>query len=473
MVRAERTARSGRRAGINSDARYRFERGVDPAFVVKGLELATRMVLDLCGGEPSEIVGRRRRACDPPDRRLPPVEVKRLSGLDLSSEQVTATLEALGFTVEGLGEAREVLVPSWRPDVHGKADLVEEVVRIAGLDQVKPTPLPRLHSVGTKVLTPIQVRTRRAKRALAARGLVEAVTWSFISEAQAALFGGGSPALKLANPISADMSDMRPSLIPGLVTAAQRNADRGLSDVALFEVGQVFAATARRTRPSRRPSSGAARPVRGGFGTPLVRQGRPGLRLRRQGRRARAPRRPRLRHLQGPDRSRSARLVPSRPLGSIKLGPKVTIGTFVRTAPGRSPGPRRGRSAGRLRDTLDAIPEPKAKAVKSKPALALSGLMPVSRDFAFVVDDAVEAARIVKAAEGAEPQADRRRLRIRLLRGEHVGAGRKSVAIEVTLTQIRAHPHRGGYRRGVEGHRRRGAEGDRRHAAGLTPGRGP
>ncbi len=236
-----RTARTGRRLGINSDARYRFERGVDPAFVVKGLELATRLVMQLCGGEPSEIVV---AGAEPVTRRtvdFPLSEVKRLSGLDLSAEQITATLEALGFGVEGVGDARAVAVPSWRPDVHGKADLVEEVVRIAGLDQVTPTPLPRLHSVGAKVLTPIQVRTRRAKRVLAARGLVEAVTWSFISEAQAALFGGGAPALKLANPISADMSDMRPSLIPGLATAAQRNADRGVSDVALFEVGQVFA----------------------------------------------------------------------------------------------------------------------------------------------------------------------------------------------------------------------------------------
>ena len=162
-------------------------------------------------------------------------------------------LESLGFHVSGAGDRVKVAPPSWRPDIEGKADLVEEMVRIAGVDRIEPKPLPRIEAAVAKpILTPIQKRTRLAKRTLAARGLVEAVTWSFIAKDEAELFGGGDKRLALANPIAADLSDMRPSLLPGLIKAAQRNADRGFGDVALFEVGQCFAvATSRRARPSR------------------------------------------------------------------------------------------------------------------------------------------------------------------------------------------------------------------------------
>ena len=232
-------AQTGRKLGINSDARYRFERGVDPAFMLPGLELATQMVLDLCGGEPSEIVV----AGDPTPKEkvidFPLSELPRLAGLKLPLNDVRRTLEKLGFFAAGQGEKIKVAVPSWRPDVHGRADIVEEVVRIAGVDRVPSTPFPREHA-RKPVLTPIQNRTRKAKRALAARGLTEAVTWSFVSQREAELFGGGQAALALSNPIAAELSDMRPSLIPGLVMAAQKNADRGYPDVALFEVGQIF-----------------------------------------------------------------------------------------------------------------------------------------------------------------------------------------------------------------------------------------
>ncbi|HXX09230.1 MAG TPA: phenylalanine--tRNA ligase subunit beta, partial [Pseudolabrys sp.] len=233
-------AHTGRKLGINSDARYRFERGVDPAFMVPGLELATQLVLDLCGGQPSEIVV----AGDPTPKEkiidFPLSELPRLAGLKLSLADIRRVLEKLGFFAAGQGERVKVAVPSWRPDVHGRADIVEEIVRIVGVDRVPSTPFARDHA-RKPVLTVIQNRTRKAKRALAARGLVEAVTWSFVSKAEAELFGGGKPQLALANPIAAELSDMRPSLIPGLVMAAQRNADRGFPDTALFEVGQIFA----------------------------------------------------------------------------------------------------------------------------------------------------------------------------------------------------------------------------------------
>ncbi len=233
-------AQTGRKLGINSDARYRFERGVDPNFMLPGLELATQMVLDLCGGTASEIVV----AGDPTPKEtvidFPLNELQRLAGIKLPLADVRRVLEKLGFFAAGQGERVKVAVPSWRPDVHGRADIVEELVRIVGVDQVPSTPFPRGEHARKAVLTPIQNRTRKAKRALAARAMVEAVTWSFVSKREAELFGGGKPELALANPIAAELSDMRPSLLPGLVMAAQRNADRGSADVALFEVGQIF-----------------------------------------------------------------------------------------------------------------------------------------------------------------------------------------------------------------------------------------
>ena len=276
-------AQTGRKLGINSDARYRFERGVDPNFMLPGLELATQMVLDLCGGEPSEIVV----AGDPSPKEtvidFPQNELQRLAGIKLSLPEMRRVLEKLGFFAAGQSERVKIAVPSWRPDVHGKADIVEELVRIVGVDQVPSTPFPRGEHARKPVLTPIQNRTRKAKRALAARGLLEAVTWSFVSKREAELFGGGNAALALANPIAAELSDMRPSLLPGLIMAAQRNADRGLADVALFEVGQIF----KGDQPEDQFTAAGGAAPRAGQGLrhrpPLVEQSRAGRRLRRQG----------------------------------------------------------------------------------------------------------------------------------------------------------------------------------------------
>ncbi|MGH6996486.1 MAG: phenylalanine--tRNA ligase subunit beta, partial [Stellaceae bacterium] len=193
-------AQTGRQLGINSDARYRFERGVDPNFMLPGLELATQMVLDLCGGEASEIVV----AGDPTAKEkvidFPLSELPRLAGLKFSINDVRRVLEKLGFFVAGQPKRIKIAVPSWRPDVHGRADIVEEIVRIVGVDRVPATPFPRGDHARKPVLTPIQNRTRKAKRALAARGLIEAVTWSFVSKREAESFGGGKPEIALANP---------------------------------------------------------------------------------------------------------------------------------------------------------------------------------------------------------------------------------------------------------------------------------
>src|SRR3954465_12002497 len=233
-------AQTGRKLGINSDARYRFERGVDPAFMMPGLEMATKLVIDVCGGSPSENVMVGSSFGDDRVIDFPLHEVKRLAGIDVPFAEMKRILGHLGFMVAGSGPNVKIAVPSWRSDVTGKADIVEEIVRIVGVDKVPMTPFERGDDARKPVLTSIQSRTRRAKRALAARGMVEAVTWSFISKPHAELFGGGQAELALANPIASDLSHMRPSLLPGLVAAAQANANRGYADVALFEVGQIF-----------------------------------------------------------------------------------------------------------------------------------------------------------------------------------------------------------------------------------------
>ncbi|MFZ1070244.1 MAG: phenylalanine--tRNA ligase subunit beta, partial [Methyloceanibacter sp.] len=236
----KRTARTGRKLGIVSDARFRFERGVDPDFVVPGLELATEMVLALCGGEPSKIA----IAGKPPKANKPFKFdlglVARLSGLELEHRDIKRLLAALGISLDGKGKQVKAMPPSWRPDITGPADLVEEVVRLTGVDRVPATPMPREAGVAKPVLTEAQKRQRLTRRVLAARGLVEAVTWSFIPPEEAKLFGGGQAELTLNNPISTELAQMRPSLLPGLITAARRNRDRGFADGALFELGQAY-----------------------------------------------------------------------------------------------------------------------------------------------------------------------------------------------------------------------------------------
>jgi phenylalanyl-tRNA synthetase beta chain len=430
-------ARSGRRLGIDSDARYRFERGVDPAFCLPGLELATRLVVDLCGGVVSQIVlaGRIPR----PGQRIvfPWSEVKRLTGLELDSSEMAAILESLGFELADFaGTAGEVVVtaPSFRPDIEGTADLVEEIVRIAGLDRVASAPFPRASKhVAGPVLTPLQKRVRSAKRALAANGLVEAVTWSFVSRQRALMFGGGASSLSLANPIAPELSDMRPSLLPGLIAAAQRNADRGHGDVALFEVGQIFlgddaegqkiAAGAIRRGMAKEegtgrhwsmPSTGIdlfdakadAFALLSALGVPPR-----GLQLISGG--------PAWFH---PGRS-----------ATLQLGPKNVIGAFGEIHPRTlealgAEGPVAGFEL-----LLNDIPAPKSRSTTTKPKLELPEFMPVQRDFAFLADRTVKAADIVKAAASAERALVADAGVFDVYEGTGIPEGKKSVAISVTL----------------------------------------
>jgi phenylalanyl-tRNA synthetase beta chain len=236
-------AQTGRKLGIHTDARYRFERGVDPAFVFQGLDLATQHVQHLCGGTASEtvIVGE----VPSNDVRIdfPWSEVKRVTGMDVAKPEMRALLSFLGFHLSGVPNGDRVYIspPSWRADVTQKADIVEEIVRIKGLESLVSTPLPLPESLPIEPMLGIKERRARAsRRLLASRGLVEAITWSFLDSEDAKRFGGGSAALRLANPIAANLSDMRPHLLPNLLRALQRNQSRGLHDLALFEVGPVF-----------------------------------------------------------------------------------------------------------------------------------------------------------------------------------------------------------------------------------------
>ncbi len=427
-------AQTGRKLGIQSDARHRFERGVDPAFMVPGLELATALVLELCGGTPSEI----ELAGTVPEPLVaidfPVSEIRRLAGIDPSVAEATAILGKLGFACRPHHkDALLVAVPSWRPDVTMKADLVEEVVRILGVDTIPVVAMRRPDSVAKPVLTPIQLRTRRAKRALAARGLVEAVTWSFISKPAAAAFGGGAAELELANPIAADMSDMRPSLLPGLVAAAQRNADRGYQDLSLFEVGQVY----RGDRPDDQVVAAAG--IRRGLAT-VNGSGR-----RWSGKAAPASafdgKSDALALLDtlglSPDKVQvtaggPAWFHPGRS-GTIRQGPKTVIGAFGEFHPKvlellDADGPLAG-----FEIILDAIPLPKARATRTRPALVLSDLQPVKRDFAFLLDRDVEAAKVVRAAAGADKKLIADVSVFDLFESDSLGEAKKSLAIEVTL----------------------------------------
>jgi len=426
-------AQTGRKLGINSDARYRFERGLDPKFAVPGLEFATKLILEMCGGEPSEIV----LAGEIPDTdRLidfPLGQVKKLAGLEATPAEIKRVLEALGFLVMGTGNVVKVSPPSWRADIEGKADLVEEVVRILGLERVPPTEFPRGEDARRPVLTTIQKRTRAAKRAFAAGGLVEAVTWSFISKPIAKAFGGGKPELALANPIAAELSDMRPSLVPGLALAAQKNADRGFPDTALFEVGQIFtgdrpedqliAATSVRRGAAKVAGSGrhwsSATTVADAFDAKadamaaLAAAGAPIDKLQV------VPGGPAFFH---PGRS-----------GTIQLGPKLVLGWFGELHPATLEALDVEGPLAVSEVILDRIPESKARPTRTKPKLDLSPFQPVTRDFAFIVDQAVLADAVVRAAEGADKALISSVDVFDLYEGKGIEPGKKSIAIAVTL----------------------------------------
>lgn len=426
-----RTARTGRRLRINSDARYRFERGVDPAFTQPGMELATRMILDLCGGVPSELMIAGRVPETARSYPLDPAHVERLVGMAIPRAEQVRILEALGFAPAGDGDTLEVAVPSWRPDVHGPADLVEEIARIASLAKLQGRPMARAPGVAKPVLTASQRRESQARRRMAALGLNECMSYSFIDGAAAALFGGGGEEVRLANPISSEMSHLRPDLLPGLLQAAARNQARGAAELALFEIGQVFAggepgeeitqaaglrvgATApRNPHGTRRPvdlydARADAEAVLAAIGAPerlMVQRGAPAWF----------------------HPGRSARLT---------LGPRTVLAVFGELHPRVLAALDVKGPAAAFTVFPQALPAPRARGA-TRPALAVSDLQAVERDFAFVLDARVEAEAVLRAARGADKALIAEVSVFDVFAGPkaeaQMGPGRKSLAIAVRL----------------------------------------
>ena len=419
-----RTAQTGRTTGINSDAQYRFARGVDPQSVVPGLELATRLVLDLCGGEASDVVVAGQAPGAPGPIAFDPAYVRQLAGLDIEPARVWQILGALGFALDG----GSVTPPSWRRDVEGKADLVEEVARIAGYGALPSTPLPQVPYATGGVLTARQARVRTARRAMAGMGYSEAVTWSFTARAKAQLFGGGDPSLVLANPIAADLDCMRPTALPNLIDAAGRNARQGFPDVAVFEIGPQFKSDRPEGQVMAISAVVAPRPARGWQGQApdplfalkgdvlslLQELGAPAASLQ-------------LFQGQAPDWWHPGRSA------QIGLGPKKILATFGELHPRvlkalDVDGPMLGFEL-----VVDDLPDPKRKAVKTRPLFAPSSLMPLSRDFAFVAPAEMAAGDLVRAAAGADKALIDNVQVFDVYQGPGVAEGFKSVALEVRL----------------------------------------
>jgi phenylalanyl-tRNA synthetase beta chain len=423
-----RTATTGRKLGIVSDARFRFERGVDPAFVETGAEIATRMILELCGGEASELVIAGKPPLKNNSVRFRLDRVKTLAGVDIPAREQVEILESIGFAVAGTGREVVADVPSWRPDINGEADLVEEVVRIYGLDKVRNVPMPRLQAVTGRHVTSHQRRRFIAARALAARGMNEAMTWSFLPKTQAELFGGGAPALALANPISTELSDMRPSLLPNLIAAAGRNVARGISDLALFEVGQIYGGD--RPEDERMNASG-------------IRRGANGPRHWAAPRRlvdvfdAKADAEAVLAAIGAPvDRLQTvaegpAWYHPGR-VGEFRLGPKNRLAVFGELHPRVLAAMDVSGPLVAFEVDLNAVPLPRSQRT-TRARLDAPQFQAVTRDFAFVVAADVPAEKIVRAAKGADKALVDGVQVFDVFVGEAIGAGRKSIAIEVTL----------------------------------------
>jgi phenylalanyl-tRNA synthetase beta chain len=428
-------AATGRKLQIESDARYRFERGLDPESAEWGAEVAARLILEFCGGEASKPTSAGAMPAWQRDVELRADRVATLAGADIETGRQAEILNDLGFEVTRENSRMVAAVPPWRPDIGGEADLVEEITRIVGFDAIPPVSLTRDSALPSVAVTPAQRRAGAVRRALAAQGLDEAVTWSFMGREQAALFGGGSDELMLANPISSELDAMRPSILANLLQAAGRNADRGFADVGLFELGPAY------TDASPDGQLLVAAGVRHGNAHPA--------------------------HWSGKARAADALDAKADALAALDAAGAPTGNAQVsRDAPdwyhpGRSGGLRLGKNVlawfgeihpGILRKLyvrgpavgfevfLDNLPERKdpKRGGAARPALHLAALQPVRRDFAFLVDAGVEAGTVLRAARGAERDLIAAVDLFDIYEGKNIEDGKKSLAIQVTLQPVEA-----------------------------------
>ncbi len=424
-----RTAATGRKLNLESDARYRFERGVDPEFAVPGMEAATRLVQEMCGGEASELVI---AGAVPEWRReiaFRPSRVHSLGGVELDALTCDSILQKLGFQTQQLrSDHIAAEPPAWRGDIVGEADLVEEVLRIHGFDNIPAVSLPRLQRrAGAGVALPAR-RLGWARRTLAARGMSEAVTWSFMSEAQAKLFGGALPELTLANPISSDLNVMRPSILPNLVMACRRNTDRGFANLALFEGGPQYAGETAEAQHRMVTGVRAGQAVNRNSYTPardvdcfdakadaLAALGAAGAPVASLQAKNEAPK------WYHPGRS-----------GSLALGPNV-LGHFGELHPAALAALDVDFPLVGFELFVDVIPTPKAKAGRARAALNVSDFPAVERDFAFIVDTDISAENVLRAARGVDKKLIADVALFDIYEGEGVAEGKKSLAIAVRL----------------------------------------
>lgn len=424
------TAKTGRTLQIDSDARYRFERGIDPVFTIEAIEIFTRLVLELCGGEPSEVVQAGTIPTWQRDIEFDYAYTKKLSGMDVPEARQQEILKSLGFTVKG----NKITPPSWRVDIEGKADLVEEIIRVIGYDKIEAVSVRSDRSVADGAETPHLTAVRLSRAALASRGLKECVTWSFMPKSLAANFGSNDSALTLSNPISADLDHMRPSILPNLITAASQNADKGSTDAKLFEVGPVFpsvkadgqvttaagirlgavgmrhwegAAAARKNDIYDAKTDAMAALIAAGVLTQSLQTGRDAAEYFHPGR-----------------------------SGTLKMGNKV-LAQFGEIHPAILDEMDIKTNVVGFEVFLTSLPEPKKKGT-AKSLLQLSAFQPLSRDFAFIVDENVEGEAILRAAKGADRNLINDITIFDVYQGKGVEEGKKSVAINVIIQPVKA-----------------------------------